>query len=556
MIFGLVKKNQYQDSVNLMLLSSRLSGMDNLDRVSIMMGTPANKDIFKNTGMYVEEFDQAKPNDICIGVEARDKEMLKVVEKELEAFILDMASSTRSSNLSRVKSLQTAINKMEDANLALISIPGEYVYEEGKKLLEKGVNLFIFSDNVSLDEERALKDLALKKDLIVMGPDCGTGIINKTPLAFANNVNTGNIGVIGASGTGIQEITSLISRAGGGISQAIGIGGRDLQEEIGGISAKTALKMLEEDKETEVIVFVSKPPAKGVMDMMIEQFRSIDKPLVALFLGVSGNIDSNNVYYTKNLEEASYLALYLSKKDGSMQKNLDSLKEKLKLIRANPKKRQIHGYYGGGTLAGESKLILKKELQKDKNSTIIDFGDDEYTKGRPHPMIDPTTRIQAFNNLKDNKEVAIVLFDNVIGYGANQNMANSLKNPIKDLLEYKKKQNDEIIIIGSVCGTDEDIQGYKDQVNILEEAGAIVVESNASAAKLAKEALEYLNDTRTLEEEDESFLNKPLKIINVGLMSFAQTLFDKGASVIQYDWSPIAGGNKELQRMLNLLKDK
>ena len=556
MIFGLVKKNQYQDSVNLMLLSSRLSGMENLDRVSIMMGTPANIDIFKNTGMYVDDFAEAKPNDICISVEARDKEMVSLVERELEDFISDMASTTRSSNLSRVKSLTGAIKKLEDPNLALISIPGEYVYEEGKRLLDENINLFIFSDNVSLEEERELKEIAQRKDLIVMGPDCGTGIINGVPLAFANNVNRGNIGLVGASGTGIQEITSIISRSGGGISQAIGIGGRDLQEEIGGISAKYALEILSQDKETQVIVFVSKPPSKSVMDSIIEQFKSIDKPIVALFLGASENDDFKNIYFTKNSEDTSFLALYLSKRDGTMKLSLDNLKERLDRVKKDPHKRQVHGYYGGGTLAGETKLILKEELENDKGSIIIDFGDDEYTKGRPHPMIDPTSRIDAFNKLKNNNEVAIVLFDNVIGYGSNTDMASAISPPIKGLIEYKKDKGEEIIIIGSVCGTEEDIQSYKDQVNILKESGVVVVDSNASAAKLAKECLEYINSDREPISKADSFLNTPLKIINMGLLSFAQTLFNKGVQVVQYDWSPIAGGNKELQRMLNLLKDK
>ena len=168
-------------------------------------------------------------------------------------------------------------------------------------------------------------------------------------------------------------------------------------------------------------------------------------------------INFKNIYFTKNSEDTSFLALYLSKRDGTMKSSLDNLKERLDLVKKDPHKRQVHGYYGGGTLAGETKLILKEELENDKGSIIIDFGDDEYTKGRPHPMIDPTSRIDAFNKLKNNNEVAIVLFDNVIGYGSNTDMASAISPPIKGLIEYKKDKGEEIIIIGSVCGTEEDI---------------------------------------------------------------------------------------------------
>lgn len=556
MIFGLVKRNTYQDSVNLMLLSSKLSSMDGVSKVSIMMGTPANKDIFKNTNMYSVEFDTANPNDICIAVESEDSSMVSVVELELDKFISELSLSSRGSNIIKVRSLDTAIKKMDNTNLALVSIPGEYVFDEGNRLLDKGLNLFIFSDNVSMEEERKLKDKANEKGLIVMGPDCGTGIISKTPLAFTNVVNKGNIGVVGASGTGIQEVTSLITRLGGGISHAIGIGGRDLALEIGGISAMKALELLEYDDSSELIVFISKPPAKEVKEKIVSKFKTMNKIVVALFLGDGQMEREDNVYFANTLEETAYLSLYLSKKFGSSKNNLEKILGKLEIIKKNPNQRQIHGYYGGGTLAGESKNILKEGMLNSKHK-IIDFGDDQYTKGRPHPMIDPTTRVEAVKNLKRLEDVAVVLLDNVIGYGSNTDMAGSLGPAIMEVNEYYKDSGREIVFLASVCGTEMDKQVYSQQVRILEESGVLVLDSNASAAKLAKEAVEYLDKKNDIKKDVKpNILNSELRIINVGLESFSQTLFDQGVDVIQYNWSPVAGGDKELQRLLRILKDK
>src|SRR5580704_9603583 len=94
----------------------------------------------------------------------------------------------------------------------------------------------IFSDNVPIAEEASLKHEARERGLMVMGPDCGTAIIGGVPLAFANAVPRGDIGIIGASGTGIQEVSTLIARAGRGVRHAIGTGGRDMHAEVGGLT--------------------------------------------------------------------------------------------------------------------------------------------------------------------------------------------------------------------------------------------------------------------------------------------------------------------------------
>ncbi len=567
MIYGLIKKNTYQDSVNLMVLSSKLSALEGVHSVSIMMGTPANKEIFENTGMYASEFEDASPNDICIAVDTDHKELVDHVAAELDTFIKELSAKSGDLKLTTTRTLDGALSSMPDANLALISLPGEYVYREVDRLLDKNINALIFSDNVSIEDEKKLKEKANSKGLIVMGPDCGTGIISNIPLAFANVIQKGNIGVVGASGTGIQEVTAIIGRNGGGISHAIGLGGRDLSEEIGGISAIDALEMLNKDENTDVVVFISKPPAASVKNKVIEKFKTMNKKVVALFLGEKPEPQENNVKYVWTLEEAAYQALMISKTSGNYSKNLESIIEKLNVIRNNSKQRKLHGYFGGGTLAGEAAILVKDHFNiKDSNKKegymlnfeghqIIDFGDDMYTKGRPHPMIDPGTRKDAINKLIDQDDVAIVVFDNVLGYGSNEDMAGALIPSIQKITEAKKAKGQEILFIASVCGTEEDTQVYSLQVEKLNEAGVLVLDTNAEAIYTAIEALEYINSNKELKASNHNrgLLNDELKVINMGLESFANTILKHNGQVVQYNWAPIAGGDKKMQNLLDTL---
>lgn len=564
MIYGVLKKNTYQDSVNLMVLSSKLSELDGVEKVSIMMGTPANKDIFKNTDMYSTEFDDASPNDICIAVDTDDSSLVEKVSEELENFIKDLSSKSKSSKLVTAKTLDGALRTLPNPNLALISIPGEYVYEEANKLLDKDMNIFIFSDNVEIEDEKKLKDKAYEKGLLVMGPDCGTGIISNVPLAFANVVPKGNIGIVGASGTGIQEVTSIIGRNGGGISHAIGLGGRDLKDKIGGTSAIDALNMLNKDENTDVIVFISKPPAEDIKNKVIETLKKLDKEVVAIFLGEK--IEDGDIKYAFTLEEAAYKALALSKSIGNYN-DLSSIKEKLDNIKNNKDARKIHGYYGGGTLAGEAAILFKEHFNvSDDNKKegymlnfdgheIIDYGDDMYTQGRPHPMIDPSTRIDAIKKLRDRNDVAIVLLDNVIGYGGNSDMAGALAPHIKETIKQKKDNGEDILFIAAVCGTEEDIQVYSEQVEKLREAGVLVLDTNAEVVLTAISALDYLDNesANNIKVQEKNLLNSDLRVINMGLKSFAETILSHGGEVVQYDWAPIAGGDKKMQGILDAL---
>ncbi len=288
MIHAFIKKGCFQDSVSLMIISRKLSESENVDDVSVMMGTPANKALLDTTGFWHDDFNNATPNDICVAIrsEAADAGIAQAIMQQLEEALKQLAQGSGSSQaLTQVRRWDSACQKLPDANLALISVAGEYAAELTNQALDRNLNVMMFSDNVTLEDEIQLKTRAREKGLLVMGPDCGTSMIAGTPLAFANVMPEGNIGVIGASGTGIQELCSQIALAGEGITHAIGLGGRDLSREVGGISALTALEMLSADEKSEVLAFVSKPPAEAVRLKIVNAMKATGKPTVALFLG-------------------------------------------------------------------------------------------------------------------------------------------------------------------------------------------------------------------------------------------------------------------------------
>lgn len=317
MIHAFIKKGCFQDSVSLMIISRKLSESENVDDVSVMMGTPANKSLLETTGFWHDDFHSATPNDICVAIrtEAVDDGITQVIVRQLDEALQQLAQgSSGSQSLVQVRRWESACQKLPEANLALVSVAGEYAAELAEQALDRALNVMIFSDNVTLDDEIRLKRRARDKGLLVMGPDCGTAMIANTPLAFANVMPEGNIGVIGASGTGIQELCSQIALAGEGITHAIGLGGRDLSAEVGGISALTALDMLSADKKSQVLAFVSKPPADAVRQHIIAAMKATGKPVVALFLGFSSPVArEENVWFASTLDEAARLACLLSR---------------------------------------------------------------------------------------------------------------------------------------------------------------------------------------------------------------------------------------------------
>ncbi|WP_426351165.1 acyl-CoA synthetase FdrA [Alloiococcus sp. CFN-8] len=578
MLYTVVKKNSYQDSINLMLLTNLINTLPGVIQSSIMMGTEANKDIYKNSGLYTDEVGGANPSDMVIVVEAEDKEIMENVLKEVDNFLQDLSVKKEDSKVNEVTSWEDALKKLPDANMALFSIPGEYAAVEIEEALDRGLNVFSFSDNVSLEDEIRLKRKAKEKGLLFMGPDCGTGIISSIPIAFTNVVRPGNIGIVGASGTGIQEVTTIIDRLGGGVVHAIGTGGRDLNESVGAITVKDAIVALENHDPTDVIVVISKPPAPEVRDEVVELLHNLTKPVVAIFLGEKPKAHEGKVYLAHTLEETAKIAVDLSQGKEVKKNYLEELSNIIDKVL--PARKTVKGLYSGGTLAAEAGMmisealslggLIKKEgyILQTKGYEVIDLGDDIYTQGKPHPMIDPEVRVKKIKEYSRSNETGVIILDCVLGYGAHPDMAGALAPHIKEALEIAKSEGRELYFVATVCGTRNDPQDYDQAVRTLEESGAYVEESNAKAVRLALKlkGIELKEEDKSVvtpsynkydlpepSEKVMDLLNTKPTIINVGLESFNDSIVRYGGKSIQYTWKPMAGGNKRLIKIITEL---
>ena len=552
-----------------MLLTGEISQLDGVNKVSIMMATEANKSIFDGSGMLTPEVEAASPNDIAIVIDVESDDILDDALVAIDEFLNKSSSGGKSEEANAITWNQ-ALNKQEDANLAVISTAGTYAAHEANVALDHGLNVFMFSDNVSLEDELALKQKALEKELLVMGPDCGTGIINGVPVAFTNQVNRGNIGVVGASGTGIQEVTSLVHQLNGGITSALGTGGRDLHETIGGITMLQSLKALNEDENTKVIVVLSKPSAPAVQDKINAYLQTMTKPVVTLFLGEKPTAHTQKIYRAYTLAEAARAAVMF---DQGKNPITDLKPFNVENVEAKNAGKVIKAYYSGGTLASEASMLISEALQLEEKSSsnlftedgfvVVDLGDDEYTQGKPHPMIDPEVRVANLAQAASDDRTGVVMFDVVLGYGSHNDMASALAPSIVEVMTALP----DATIIANVCGTNLDPQGYDSQVKALEDLGVTVFNSNEEAVLTALSLigkplhLEALGseEVEAGEFDDSEFtthlVGEPLKVINVGVASFNDNINAAGGDSIQYDWKPVAGGNLTLMKALAFLNN-
>ena len=442
MIRNLVEKGRYLDSVALMRVSRRLSALPGVEAAAAMLGTPANKALMRDAGLLDAAGEAAGMNDLIIAVRGADPQA--ALDAALE-FLAEKPAET--SALSHARSLNGALQTLPDANLALVSVPGAFAAHEACAALERGLNVLVFSDNVPIEEEVALKRLARERGLLLMGPDCGTALIGGTPIAFANAVPRGDIGIVSASGTGLQEVSTLIARLGGGVSHGIGVGGRDLDERVGALATLAAIDALEADPGTKKIVLISKPPSPRVAERVRERLKASPKPSVICFIG----------------SEATTLR-------GAAEAAVGRRLEWPGRPTVGRAKGKVVGLYCGGTLCAEAERIVGERGE------FLDLGDDEYTRGRPHPMIEPDLRNEHIARALADPTASVLLFDVVLGYGSHENPAQVLVDGLKGT----KK-----LAVASVTGTEADPQGLSRQAGILQAAGVIVAPSNAHAAEFA-----------------------------------------------------------------------
>ena len=533
-IQALLKRNTYFDSITLMSVIQFVKEQAAVDDAGAVMATGANLTLMEEANLlpvaFLAELEkQPGPEDLLIAIRASDEAAaqvaLAVAEQKLAAPGKKESAGGASTPVAR--SLEMALRQDASANLALVSVAGEHAWLEAEQALRNGLHVFLFSNNVSVEQERRLKALAASKGLLLMGPDCGTAIINGVGLGFSNVVPRGNIGIVGASGTGMQQLTCLIAAAGLGISQAIGTGGRDLSEAIGGIMMREGLALLARDAATEVIVLVSKLPAKRVARALLAEAAQCEKPVIAVFLGktpeafgpVAGDI-------TLAMTHTDGAELAVSFAGGDRRRvpgigSLERLEARLIEERINlaPSQRYVRALYSGGTLCYEAMLLLSEQVgavasniplqpqwemaahEQFRGHTALDLGTDEFTRGKPHPMIDPTTRLHYLERAALDSETAVILLDIVLGFCSQPNPATVYAPVIQRLRSEARATGRSLPVIVSLCGTAGDPQRLSAQRATLEAAGALVLESNEAAALAAASMVIATSDTLQAKED-------------------------------------------------------
>lgn len=517
---AVIKLSLYNDSVTLMNIARELRAVPGIDDAALVMGTAANKKLLSQADLFPPQVESSSPDDLIIVVRGDDASVDQAIEAAEALLAKGLARKTEAAE-HVPKSVRSAIRSLGIPSATVISVAGQYAADEAWQALAQGSHVLLFSDNVSLGDEIHLKRYAVGKGLLLMGPGAGTAIINGVGLGFANDVPRGNVGILSAAGTGLQEVSTLLAQQGIGISQGIGLGGRDLSDEVGGLMMFHALEALQRDPATSVVIAISKLPSTKIAAKVEAELAAGDKPAVVMFMGSDDDADSGvkktgKVYRANTLHETSLIAAALSKGKSpekalsGYNRKLRELKPKAQAIRSGLASGQkyLRGLFSGGTLCDESVLLWSQyvspiwsnrprspdyvlpDVHESRGHCALDLGEEEFTVGRPHPMIDQDLRMRRIMSEAQDPEVALIQLDVVLGYGAHPDPAGELAPVIAECINSSRRSDRPLHIVVSVTGTDSDPQNLSRQRLILSEVGATVVESNAMAAHLAGLVLE------------------------------------------------------------------
>jgi succinyl-CoA synthetase alpha subunit len=502
-IRNVVKTNYYRDSLQLLHLSEEAKKIEGVKDAAVVMATSTNKEILSKLKLLTGEGLSASSSDLVIAIAADSEPAIDHGIHRIEALLTHPPTASKG----RFHTIEAALQSMPDANLAIVSIPGEHARRIVSSLLEKGLNVHLFSDHVSQEDEFELKKLAKSKGLLVMGPGAGTSIIAGTAIAFANVVRKGNVGIVAAAGTGLQEVSVLLNEGGLGISQALGTGGGDVKDQIGGITTLQAIEALEKDTSTSIIVIVSKPPDAMVKKKIFDYAsQSTSKPIVICFLGAEWPaktiVSGTRISLTRTLHAAVLETLKRASPTASFDSISMSPNEMFAIVNEVRKElkgrqRYVRGLYTGGTLAYEALVILNRlvgnvysnaplnssfklpDSSKSFNDSILDLGEEEFTLGRAHPMIDPTVRqLRLVEEAKD-PEVAVIIMDIMLGYGSHPDPAGAMCDSISKAKMIAKNDGRVLAILAHVCGTDQDPQRRTEQIEKLRNVGVRTFPTNA-----------------------------------------------------------------------------
>ena len=503
MICVKIEKNKYVDSLETLFTTGVLNDQKGIEIGYVNMANKALKEALKTEGILTPEIDALSDSDFVIVAkcdsQASFDNALAVISRDIHG--------EKKENKKTYSSTVDALSAHKEANLCSIAVPGEYALEEVTKALNLGLHCVVFSNNVPLEDERKMKELAREKGLLCMGPDCGVANINGSALVLASINNRGPFGICGATGTGIQHVAAILHECGTGVSQTIGTGGNDLKEKVGGIMMQMGIEALDRDPDTKYIILISRKPAPSVLEPIFQKIEKCSKPVVVFFMGADREtVEKRGGIFASNLDDCAEKALNLIGKT-YRKESMEEIREIARKATEGmaPCQKYLRGLYTGGTYMDEAMRAMEKEVGDiysnapleerlrlpdstvTRENSCIDYGEEEFTEGRPHPAIDPSIRKPFILKEALDKEVAVIILDFILTPPGHPDPSGYVLDDVKKAMEEARKEGRKLAVVGVVLGTDADFQNKKDQVKKMEDAGCIMAKTNYSAALIASE---------------------------------------------------------------------
>ena len=502
--YVIVRQNTYVDSLAALFMMSVLLDHQGIETAFVGMATDANKASMEELGLVDDAVRAAREEDLVIAAMAKSREVFDAAVAQSE----EKHTSGKAEKIA-YRTVEDAVAAVPRANICTIAVPGEYACEVTKKALNLGLHCIVFSNNVPLEQEREMKELALEKGLLCMGPDCGVANINGAAFVLSSINNRGPFGICGASGCGIQHVAAFLHEMGSGVSQTIGTGGNDLKEPVGGISMLMGIDALEDDPDTEYIVLISRKPADSVLEKLTDRIQRCKKPVVACFMGADPTaVKQAGAIWADNLDDCAVKALALIGKELVFQTEEELAAVAQEAIQGmRPEQSYVRGIFCGGTYCDEAMTTMQQKIGgihsncplspefrlEDSfvsvGNTVIDYGEEEFTRGKPHPTLEPSMRLPAIVKEGNDPETAVILLDFILTPPEHIDPAGVTLQAIRTAMESAEKRGGKIAVVASVLGTDADLQNVDLQREKLRDAGVYVCQSNRQAAQLAAEII-------------------------------------------------------------------